>query len=136
MAALPLNKALHFVFYYQLHISFDFCCALHPKNCFYHFQGLFVIIKRFFSKFQDNPWTNTFFLELQEFYMTKVIFQDFSRSMQTLCNTKSNQTTHAQHDNSSCIFVKTNKSIYLQTKKSDLLTSLTLITFTYPFVVD
>ena len=72
MAALPLNTALHFLFYDQFHNSLDFCCALHPKICFYHFPGLFVIIREIFSKFQDNSRTNrTFF-----FIIIPGVFQD------------------------------------------------------------
>ena len=82
---LPLNTAPHFVFYYQFLNSLDFCCALHPKICFYHFQGLFVIIKEYFSKFHDKFKDKLhFFFKFQEFSRTKVIFQDFSRSVQTL----------------------------------------------------
>ena len=55
MVALPLNTASHFVFYYRFCNSLDFYCALHPqKNCFYHFQGHFVIVKEIFSKFKDK----------------------------------------------------------------------------------
>ena len=43
-----------------------------------------MIIKEIFSKFKDNSKTNCTFLEFQEFSRTKVIFKDFSRSMQTL----------------------------------------------------
>ena len=84
MAALPLNTAPHFVFYYRFCNSLDFCCALHPKKNVYHFQGLFEIIKIFFLKFQDYSRTNCTVFEFQEFSRTKVIFQDFSRSVRTL----------------------------------------------------
>ena len=83
MAALPLNTASHFVFYYRFCNSLDFYCALHPKNLF-HFQGLFLIIKEIFSKFKDNSRTNCILSEFQEFSRTKVIFKDFSRSVRTL----------------------------------------------------
>ena len=43
-----------------------------------------MIIKKIFSKFEDNSKTNCTFLEFQEFFRTKVIFQDFSRSVRTL----------------------------------------------------
>ena len=85
MAALPLNMASHFVFYYRFCNSLDFYCALHPKkSVFNHFQRLFLIIKEIFSKFKDNSKTNCIFLEFQEFSRTKVIFKDFSRSVRTL----------------------------------------------------
>ena len=54
------------------------------KNCCYHFQGLFVISRTFFSKYQDNSRTNCTCLEFQKFSRTKVIFQDISRSVRTL----------------------------------------------------
>ena len=84
MVALPLNTAPHFVFYYRFCNSLDFYCTMHPKNCFYHFQGLFMIFKEIFSKFKDNSMKNCTFLEFQEFSRTKVIFKDFSRSVRTL----------------------------------------------------
>ena len=43
-----------------------------------------MIIKEIFSKFKDNSRTNCTVLELQEFSRTKVIFEDFSRSVRTL----------------------------------------------------
>ena len=43
-----------------------------------------MIIKEIFSKFKDNSRKNGTFLEFQEFSKIKVIFQDFSRSVQTL----------------------------------------------------
>ena len=85
MAAQPLNTAPHFVFCYRFRNSLDFCCALHPKNCFYHFQRLFVIIK-IFSKFQDNSRTNCTFFRIPGVFRIKVIFQHFLRSVRTLEN--------------------------------------------------
>ena len=85
MAAQPLNTATYFVFYSRFCNSLDFNCTLHPKkNCFYHFQGLYVINKESFSKFKDNSRTYCTFLEFKEFSRTKVIFKDFSRSVRTL----------------------------------------------------
>ena len=43
-----------------------------------------MIVKEIFSKLKDNSRTNCTFLEFQEFSRTKVIFKDFSRSVQTL----------------------------------------------------
>ena len=76
--------ALHFVSIKDFTILLIFIAHCIQKNCFYHFQGLFVIIKEFFSKFKDNSRTNCTFLESQEFSRTKVIFKDFSRSVRTL----------------------------------------------------
>ena len=84
MAALPLNTASHFVFYYRFCNSLDFYCALHPKNLFLSFSRTFPDYQGDFFKFKDNSRTNCIFLEFQEFSRTKVIFKDFSRSVRTL----------------------------------------------------
>ena len=70
MAALPLNTAPHFVFFYGFCNFHDFYCALHQKNCFYHFQGHFVIIKEFFFKIQGQ------FKDKVHFFRIPGVFQD------------------------------------------------------------
>ena len=70
MAALPLNTAPHFVFFYRFCNFHDFYCALHQKNCFYHFQGHFVIIKEFFFKIQGQ------FKDKVHFFRIPGVFQD------------------------------------------------------------
>ena len=59
MAALPLITAFS-ITDFAIHLIFIAHCI--KKNCFYHFQGLFVIIQETVSKFKDNTRTNcTFF---------------------------------------------------------------------------
>ena len=44
-----------------LQFSWFLLCTAQKKTCFYHFQGLFVIIKKIFSKFQHHVRTNALF---------------------------------------------------------------------------
>ena len=76
--SLPVAFDLFLITDFTILLIFVVHCI--QKNCFYHFQGLFVIIK-IFSKFQDNSRTNCTFLEFQEFSRTK----SFSRTFQGLC---------------------------------------------------
>ena len=76
MTALPLNFEPHFVFYYRFRNSLDFCCALHPKNYFNHFQGIFAIIKEiFFFKIPGH------FKDKLQLFRIPGVFQDFSTSV-------------------------------------------------------
>ena len=54
MVALPPKMAPNFVFYYRFEILLIFIVHCIHKNCFYHFQGLFVIIKEIFFKIQGQ----------------------------------------------------------------------------------
>ena len=55
---------------YRFHNSLNFCCALHPKNYFYHFQGLFMIIKEIFFKIPGQ------FKDKLHFFRIPGVFQD------------------------------------------------------------
>ena len=57
IAALPLNMALHFVFYYRFNTFLDICCALHPKKLFLSFSRTFCDYQDFFKipgQFKDK----------------------------------------------------------------------------------
>ena len=75
MAALPLNTAPHFVFYYRFCNSLDFYCTLHPKKQFLSFSRTFCDYQGDFFEIQGQFKDNCTFLKFQEFSRTKVIFK-------------------------------------------------------------
>ena len=70
MAALLLNKAPHFVFYYRFCNSLDFYCALHPKNLFLSFSRPFCDYQGDFFKIQGQ------FKDKMHFFRIPGVFQD------------------------------------------------------------
>ena len=54
MAALPLNTAPHFIFYYRFCNSLDFYCSLHPKKLVLSFSRTFCDYQGDFFKIQGQ----------------------------------------------------------------------------------
>ena len=71
MAALPLNTASHFVFYYRFCNTLDFYCALHPKNLFLSFSKTFPDYQGDFFKIQGQ------FKDKLHFVRIPGVFQDY-----------------------------------------------------------
>ena len=65
-----MNTAPHYVFYYRFRNSLNFLCALRPKNCFFHFQGLFCDYQGHFFKIQGH------FKDILHFFKIPGVFKD------------------------------------------------------------
>ena len=70
MAALPLNTAPHFVFYYRFCNSLDFYCAQHPKKLFLSFSRTFCDYQGDFFKIQGQ------FQDKFHFFRIPGVFKD------------------------------------------------------------
>ena len=70
MAALPLNTAPHFIFYYRFCNFLDFYCALHPKKLFLSFSRTFCDYQGDFFKIQGQ------FKDKLHFFRIPGVFQD------------------------------------------------------------
>ena len=70
MAALPLNTAPHFVFYYRFCNSLDFYCSLNPKELFLSFSRTFCDYQGEFFKIQGQ------FKEKLHFFRIPGVFKD------------------------------------------------------------
>ena len=70
MAALPLNTAPHFIFYYRFCKSVDFYCSLNPRELFLSFSRTFSDYQGEFFKIQGQ------FKDKLHFFRIPGVFKD------------------------------------------------------------
>ena len=76
MAALPLNTAPHFIFYYRFCNSLDFYCALHQKKeLFLSFSRTFCDYQGHFFKIQGQFKDKLHFFRIPEVFQHQSHFQ-------------------------------------------------------------
>ena len=75
MAALPLNTAPHFVFYYRFCNSLDFYCSLNPKELFLSFSRTFCDYQGEFFKIQGQFKVKLHFIRIPGVFKDQGHFQ-------------------------------------------------------------